>query len=169
MNYHKIDICNMDNGDGLRVCLWVAGCGHRCKGCFNPQTWDVHSGDLFELPQIELIKYALSQDWCKGLTLTGGDPLFPQNREQISNLCESLKAEFPTKTIWLYTGFTYDELIKNNDININLIFKNIDVLVDGSYIKELNSPDKHWVGSSNQRLIDVKETLKQGKVTLWQS
>ena len=168
MNYHKIDICNMDNGDGLRVCLWVAGCNHYCKGCFNQQTWDVCSGDLFELPQIELIKYALSQDWCEGLTLTGGDPLFPQNREQISSMCKSLKLEFPTKTIWLYTGFTYDELIKNNNDDINMIFKNIDVLVDGSYIKELNSPDKHWVGSENQRVIDVKASLEQGKIVLWE-
>lgn len=168
MNYHKIDICNMDNGDGLRVCLWVAGCNHRCKGCFNQQTWDMHSGDLFEFPQIELIKYALSQDWCEGLTLTGGDPLFPPNREQISNMCESLKSEFPTKTIWLYTGFTYDELVKNDDAHINIIFKNIDILVDGSYVEKLKSPDKHWVGSKNQRVIDVKSSLEQNKVVLWE-
>lgn len=168
MNYHKIDICNMDNGDGLRVCLWVAGCNHYCKGCFNQQTWNACSGDSFELPQIELIRYALSQDWCKGLTLTGGDPLFPQNREQISSICKSLKSEFPTKTIWLYTGFTYDELINNNDDDIGIIFENIDVLVDGSYIKELNSPDKHWVGSENQRVIDVQASLEQDKVVLWE-
>lgn len=168
MNYHKIDICNMDNGDGLRVCLWVAGCNHCCKGCFNQQTWDVRSGDLFEFPQIKLIKYALSQDWCEGLTLTGGDPLFPQNREQISNICESLKSEFPTKTIWLYTGFIYNELVKNDDIHINAILKNIDILVDGSYIEELKSPDKHWVGSSNQRVINVQESLKEQKIVLWE-
>lgn len=168
MNYHKIDICNMDNGDGLRVCLWVSGCNHYCKKCFNPQTWDVRSGDLFEIPQIELIKYALSQDWCKGLTLTGGDPLFPENREQISSMCKSLKLEFPTKTIWLYTGFTYDELVKNNDPYIDTIFKNIDVLVDGSYVEELKSPDKHWVGSSNQNVIDLKKTLKENKIILYE-
>lgn len=168
MNYHKIDICNMDNGDGLRVCLWVAGCNHYCKGCFNPQTWNACSGDLFELPQIKLIQYALSQDWCTGLTLTGGDPLFPQNREEISNICQSLKLEFPTKTIWLYTGFTYNELITKNDAYINTIFKNIDVLVDGSYIEELKSPDKHWVGSENQRVIDVKASLEKGKIVLWE-
>lgn len=167
MNYHKIDICNMDNGDGLRVCLWVSGCSHYCKGCFNQQTWNMNSGDLFGLHQIKLIEYALSQDWCNGLTLTGGDPLFSQNREQIKNMCLSLKSKFPTKTIWLYTGFTYDELNKDNDVDINKIFESIDVLVDGSYIEELKSPDKYWVGSSNQRVIDIQKTLKENQIVLY--
>lgn len=153
MNYHKIDICNMDNGDGLRVVLWVSGCSHYCKGCFNPQTWDINSGDLFGDEQVDLITYALSQDWCTGLTLTGGDPMFPQNRELIYHLCIDLKNKYPTKTIWLYTGYTLEELNLLNDTTVNGILKNIDVLVDGQFIENCKSPDKHWVGSSNQRVL----------------
>lgn len=155
MNYHKIDICNMDNGDGLRVVLWVSGCNHYCPGCFNAETWDVCGGDPFGQEQIELIEYALSQDWCSGLTLTGGDCLFPQNRQCICKLCTNLKLKYPNKTIWLYTGYTYEELLESDDQMVKCILNDIDVLVDGPFIEDLKSPDEHWVGSSNQKIITL--------------
>lgn len=167
MNYHKIDICNMNNGDGLRVVLWVSGCNHYCHGCFNQQTWDVCGGDLFESPQIDLIKYALSQDWCSGITFSGGDPLFLQNRKTVRDLCILFKKEFPSKNIWIYTGYTYEELINDKDILINDILSHIDILVDGLFIETLKSPDKYWVGSSNQRVIDMQATLKENKIILY--
>ena len=167
MNYHKIDICNMDNGNGLRCVIWVSGCSHCCKGCFNRQTWNVNSGDLFDDKQIEMIEYALSQDWCFGITITGGDPLFEQNRASICSLCKNIKAKFPDKTIWVYTGYTYEELLDMKDTTINDIIKYIDILVDGVFIEELKSPNKHWVGSSNQRVISIKESIKENKIVLY--
>lgn len=168
MNYHKIDNCNMNNGAGIRVVLWVSGCSHHCPGCFNAQTWDEYSGDQFGPEQLAMIKDALKEDWCSGITLSGGDPLFWTNRKDIKLLCKELKEEFPTKTIWLYTGYVYEELIKmaTIDTNVSVILKTIDVLCDGRFIEERKSPDKHWVGSDNQRVIDMKKTIKTGEVVL---
>lgn len=137
----------MNNGDGLRVVVWISGCNHYCSGCFNPETWDVCGGDEFGDAQLGMIYEALSQDWCSGLTLTGGDPLFPQNREDVLDLCKKIKDDFPNKTIWLYTGFTYEEISNEEILNY------VDVLVDGPFIKELADPFFHWRGSTNQKIL----------------
>ena len=151
----------MLNGDGLRTVLWVAGCTHRCEGCHNPITWDIEGGIPFdEAAEAELFD-KLSEDYISGVTFSGGDPLHPQNRDDITRRATKIKADFPEKTLWLYTGFDWDE-IKELDI-IPLL----DVVVDGRFIKSLLDAKLHWKGSSNQRVIDVKETLRLDKIVLF--
>lgn len=147
MRYHDITKDDMKNGDGLRVVLWLSGCEHGCPGCQNPITWDPHSGVLYdEATEEELFSY-LSRDYISGLTLSGGDPLYPDNRDEVTALCERIKNKFPEKTIWLYTGYTY-EMIQDLEM-----MHYIDVIVDGRYIEEKRDIKLHWCGSSNQRVI----------------
>lgn len=164
MNYHKIDNCNMNNGDGVRVVLWVSGCSHHCRDCFNEQTWKQDSGELFTDNQLSFILDSLQKDWCTGLTLSGGDPLFENNLTKIYEICGIIKKKYPQKTIWIYSGYTYEEAIKNP--LRKKILEYCDVMVDGRFISELKSPDKQWVGSSNQRIIDIPQTLKEQKIIL---
>ena len=160
MNYHNITKDDMLNGDGLRVVLWTSGCTHCCNGCQNPQTWDASSGIEFdEAAENELFE-ALSKDHISGITFSGGDPLHPFNRETVLRLAKKVKEEFKNKTVWLYTGFLWEEVIKAIDLT------NIDVLVDGEFIKELNDNNLKWIGSSNQRIIDVQKSLKANKIIL---
>ena len=160
MNYHNITKYYMLNGDGLRVVLWTSGCTHCCNGCQNPQTWDASSGIEFdEAAENELFE-ALSKDHISGITFSGGDPLHPFNRETVLRLAKKVKEEFKNKTVWLYTGFLWEEVIKAIDLT------NIDVLVDGEFIKELNDNNLKWIGSSNQRIIDVQKSLKENKIIL---
>lgn len=161
MNYLKIDTCNMNNGDGLRCVIWLSGCEHHCKNCFNPETWDKSNGDKFTEKQFDIICDTLKQNWCSGITLTGGDPLHPDSINEVTVLCKKIKNKFPNKTIWVYTGYTFDNNYLDPLMNI---FNYIDILVDGEYVDELKSPFKHWVGSSNQRVIDIQQSLKQGEV-----
>ncbi len=153
MNYHNILHDNMANGDGLRVILFVAGCSHHCKGCHNPETWDEKSGILFDEAAKKEIFDQLEKDYIEGITFSGGDPLYCNNRETITSLCKEIKEKFPEKTIWLYTGFTYDEV---KDLEI---IKYLDVLCDGEFIESLKSPDKEWVGSANQNVIHLSKKV----------
>lgn len=165
MNYHNILHCNMNNGPGLRVVLFVSGCHHHCKGCQNPQTWNHNSGIEFDKNAFDEIMSELSKDYCSGLTLTGGDPLYYNNINQIKLLCEYIKKNYSNKTIFLYTGYTWEEIIVND--KLKEILQYIDILADGKFEIDKLSPDKHWVGSSNQRVIDVQKSLKENKVILW--
>ncbi len=158
MNYHNITKDDMLNGDGLRVVLWVAGCTHCCDGCQNPETWDVAGGIPFDEAAEKELFDDLAPDYVTGITFSGGDPLHPFNREEVLRLAKKVKETCPNKTVWLYTGFSWEEIKDNMDLS------NIDVLVDGEFKKELNDNNLQWVGSSNQRIINVQETLKQGKV-----
>lgn len=158
MNYHNITHCDMLNGSGIRVTLWVAGCEHHCKNCQNPFTWDVHDGIPFDETAYDEICNDLNQEYCSGLTLSGGDPMHTDNREVILNLCQNIKRSFPQKTIWMYTGYTFEE-IKDSPI-----LKYIDVLVDGEYMEEFKDVEAHWIGSTNQRIISVQQTLQQNKI-----
>ena len=137
----------MLNGDGLRVVLWVAGCTHHCKNCQNPETWDIKSGIPFDKHAKEEIFNDLKKDYISGITFSGGDPLHPKHRKEVLELAKEIKEKFPTKTVWCYTGFLYEEV---KDIE-NL--KYIDVLVDGEFKEELKDVNLPWVGSSNQRVI----------------
>lgn len=148
MNYIKIDNCNMNNGDGLRCVVWLSGCEHRCEGCFNPETWDITVGSPWNDEAEQVVCDTLSQDWCSGLTLTGGDPMHPENIAGVLNLCRRMKKKFPRKNIWVYTG----NIVNPDDE----LYKDIDVIVDGPYIDSLKSLDAHWVGSSNQKVIHLK-------------
>lgn len=161
MNYHNITYDDMNNGDGLRAVLWVAGCDHCCPECQNPVTWDPDDGLMFGLDAWEELEDLLDKDYISGLTLSGGDPLFEGNREDILTLCELVKASFPNKTIWLYTGYCYE------DIKDLPVIEYIDILVDGPYVKELRDTKLKWRGSSNQRVIDVQKTIELGQIVLW--
>lgn len=165
MNYHNITHCDMLNGDGLRVVLWVAGCPHHCKGCQNPITWDIHGGIPFDEAAKNELFEELSQSYCSGITLSGGDPLDDANFDTIYNLAKEIKAKFPNKSIWLYTGYTWEEIHYYQRLRILLY---IDILVDGPYIEEQRDISLKWRGSKNQRIIDVQETLKQGKIVTLQ-
>ena len=160
MNYHNITKDDMLNGDGLRVVLWLAGCTHCCDGCQNPQTWDASGGIEFDKKAEDELFEALAQDHISGITFSGGDPLHPFNRETVLELAKKVKTQFKNKTVWMYTGFLWEEVKKAIDLT------NIDVLVDGEFKKELHDNNLKWVGSSNQRIIDVQKSLKEDKVVL---
>lgn len=165
MNYHNITKCDMLNGDGLRVVLWVAGCSHHCKGCQNPQTWDCNSGIPFTDAEREEIMTELNNDWCSGLTFSGGDPLFEGNLDTIWSLIADLRQRYPNKTFWLYTGFTWEEIMATEGLR-KAIVSLCDVIVDGRYVEEQRDTSLHWKGSANQRVIDVQRSISAGQVVL---
>lgn len=160
MNYHNITKDDMLNGDGLRVVLWVAGCCHHCKECQNPMTWDQEGGIPFDDLAKEEIFAELSKSYVSGITFSGGDPLYVQNREVIGNLIMEIKEKFPQKTIWLYTGYVWDEVKDLPYIQM------LDVLIDGPFIVEQKNISLPWRGSANQRVINVKKTLESGEIIL---
>ncbi|NBK97800.1 MAG: anaerobic ribonucleoside-triphosphate reductase activating protein [Erysipelotrichia bacterium] len=160
MRYHNITKDDMLNGDGLRAVLWLSGCEHACPNCHNPITWDIEGGLKFDLKAKNELFDLLERDYIAGVTLSGGDPLHPKNIQEVSELVEEIKESFPTKTIWLYTGYQWDEIK-----GLPLI-KNLDVLVDGEFIQALKDEKLHWKGSSNQNVIDVQASLKQGQIVL---
>ena len=159
MKYHNITKDDMNNGDGLRVVLWVAGCSHHCKGCHNPITWDPDSGLFFDEDAKQEIFEQLSKPYISGITFSGGDPLHSSNREEVEILIQEIRKKYPDKTIWLYTGDTWE------NIQHNSIMKYLDVLVDGEFQIEKRDVNLLWKGSSNQRVIDVQASLKQNDST----
>jgi anaerobic ribonucleoside-triphosphate reductase activating protein len=158
MNYHDITHDDMKNGDGLRVVLWVAGCNHHCKGCQNPVTWNPEDGKPFGTDEQVEISTELQKPHISGLTLSGGDPFHPANRLTCTSLCAWVKATHPEKTIWCYTGYTWEEV---NDLPI---MEYLDVLVEGEFVEALKDTNYHWAGSTNQRVIDVQKSLKEGVI-----
>ena len=161
MRYHDITKCDLKNGMGIRVVLWVSHCEHHCEGCQNPQTWSENSGIPFDSSAIEEIFDELSKDYVSGLTLSGGDPLSLLNRYEIHNFLKEVKRRYPLKNIWVYTGYLWED-IQNLELT-----KYIDILVDGKFIGELSNPSPKWCGSSNQRIIDVQNSLKENKTILY--
>lgn len=161
MKYHNITYDDMLNGDGLRVVLWVSGCEHHCKGCQNPVTWNPEDGLEFDLFTLYELFAELSKEHVSGITFSGGDPLHPNNRTAIYNVISIIKENFPNKTIWVYTGYTWEEILK---LDLTYIIEYADVLVDGKYCSALNDKNAHWVGSTNQRVIDIKKSLMEGEV-----
>lgn len=153
MNYHNITKQDMLNGDGIRVVLWVSGCNHCCKNCQNPITWDPDGGLLFDEEAEKELFEALDKSYIDGITFSGGDPFFPANRDEVFRLIKKCKALFPQKTIWLYTGYTWEEIKDLEGIS------DIDVIAEGEFIEELKDNNLEWVGSSNQRVINVKASL----------
>ena len=143
----------MLNGDGIRVVLWVAGCNHHCKNCHNPITWDENGGLPFDEDAEKELFEALDKDYIDGITFSGGDPLFPANRSEIFRLIKKCRSEYPQKTIWLYTGYKWEDIKDLDGIS------DIDILADGEFVEELKDNNIKWVGSSNQRVINVKASL----------
>ena len=160
MRYHNITKDDMLNGDGLRVVLWVAGCGHHCDECQNPVTWNPDGGIPFGSADKEELFTELGKSYVSGITFSGGDPLFPSNEPEILTLAKEIRETFPNKTIWLYTSYLW-EYVKTREIA-----QYVDVLVDGEYVKQLRDTKLYWRGSANQRVIDVPESLSSGKVVL---
>lgn len=172
MNYHKIEKTSVANGTGIRVVLWVSGCKCRCRGCQNPDTWSFDSGQLFDKSAKEELFEALDKSYIQGITFSGGHPLENENLDEIYELIVEIRDKFPNKDIWLYTGYRFDRIINNPSRDMNTTFKKkilelCDVVVDGAYIEELKDITLKWRGSSNQRVIDVSETLKQQEVVLY--
>ncbi len=161
MRFHDISRDNMLNGDGLRAVLWVAGCSHQCKDCHNPITWDINGGVPFDEAAEKELFEALSPSYISGITFSGGDPLHIKNRDEVGRLIEKIHNEMPSKTIWLYTGYLWEEIMQLDFI------KYVDVIVDGEFISELKDNKLHWRGSSNQRVIDVKKSIAQNKMILY--
>ena len=150
----------MLNGDGLRTVLWVAGCDHHCPFCQNPETHDPCGGILFDNAAYRELLENLGHDYISGITFSGGDPLYEGNREIITDVAKEIKAHFPNKTIWCYTGSLYEN-IKDYEI-----MQYIDVLVDGEFIQSLKDDKLYWRGSSNQRVIDIPRTRETGNICL---
>lgn len=159
MNYHKIEKFSTNNGTGIRVVFWSAGCTHHCKGCHNPQTWDIHSGSKVTKNTYKELALALEPSYITGITWSGGDPLHPNNREDMLDLVTFVHDNFQ-KTQWLYTGYLWE------DIKHLEIIKYIDVIVEGPFIEELKDITLAFRGSSNQRIIDVQASLKGNKIIL---
>ena len=161
MRYHNITKDDMLNGDGLRVVLWLAGCTHHCKNCQNPITWDPNGGIPFDEDAKQEIFEELEKDYVDGITFSGGDPLLEQNREELTGLIREIRSLFPEKTIWLYTGYLWEEI---SDLEL---IDDLNVLVDGEFMEDLKDNNRPWKGSANQRVIDVQMTRKLGKVVLY--
>lgn len=166
MKYANIKKHDIANGPGIRVSLFVSGCNHHCKGCFNSEAWDFNYGNDFTNDTIKEIINALSKDYINGLTILGGEPMELVNQPSVLELIKEIKKELPNKSIWLYSGFTYEEINKMTNKEAMEIINNIDVLVDGKFVIDLYDPALFFRGSSNQRVIDIKESLKKKKVIL---
>ena len=167
MRYHNITTDDMKNGNGLRVVLWVAGCSHHCKGCHNPVTWNPNEGIEFNINTLDELILKLDKDYIDGLTISGGDPLFPSNVLTVLITCQFYKYKFPNKTLWIYTGYKWEDII--NDKIMSQVLQYTDVLVDGKFIEELADIKYKWAGSTNQRIIDVQKSIMKGEVILYET
>lgn len=175
MNYHIIKTDDMLNGDGLRVVLFLSGCNIHCKGCHNPETWDFNSGMLFDDNAKQKVFNELKKEHIKGVTISGGNPLEYQNLSDVYDLLKEIKIKFPQKDIWLYTGYEltdddFDTTVDvgwDNGLLLNYILAMCNIVVDGAYIEKLRDVNYPWAGSTNQRIIDVKKTIKNKKITLY--
>lgn len=170
MNYCNIKKFDIADGIGVRVTLFVSGCTHHCEGCFQPETWNFDYGELFTKDVENEIIEALKPDYIDGLTLLGGEPFEPQNQKALLPFLKKVKNIYPKKTIWAYSGYTFEELTNNSRAKCEYtdeILSLIDVLVDGEFKIDLKNISLKFRGSSNQRVIDVKETLKKGEIVLF--
>lgn len=163
MQYHNITKDDMLNGDGLRVVLWVAGCSHGCRECHNPVTWDPEGGIPFDEEARNELFEQLGKDYISGITYSGGDPLYISNREDIAALAKEIRERFPHKTQWLYTGYEWEKIKELP------VIPYLDVLVDGKFDITQKDTQLHWKGSTNQKVIDVQDSLKKGKIVLHDS
>lgn len=178
LNITKEDICN---GDGLRVVLWLSGCSHHCYNCQNPQTWNPNNGVVFDDAAKQEIFTELSKDYVSGITFSGGDPLYEGNLPEVLSLIKEIRKSFPDKTIWLYTGYTWEDIWEDSNIiideytlRIHMEYKErqeivslCDVVVDGEYIDKERDVTLKWCGSKNQRVIAIKETLETHRVVIY--
>ena len=170
MYYGKIKKCDIANGEGIRVSLFVSGCRNRCKGCFQPETWDFNYGNEFTDITAEEIFSAVNNPSVRGLTILGGEPMEPENQRDILPFLREFKARFPDKTVWIFTGNLYEELTGESRVYTTFtdeLLSLCDILVDGRFVEEEKSLGIRFRGSKNQRIIDMNKTRESGKITLW--
>jgi anaerobic ribonucleoside-triphosphate reductase activating protein len=173
MNYATIKWWDIANGEGVRISLFVSGCTHRCKGCFNEVAWDFSYGEVFDEKVEEKILSELSSSYIAGLSLLGGEPLEPKNQAALLPFLRKMKELYPQKTVWCYTGFVLDDNAKNftahraNTAFTEELLSYIDVLVDGPYMEELHDIRLKFRGSSNQRVINLRASKAEGKIVLY--
>ena len=171
MNYGEIKNCDIANGEGVRVTLFVSGCTNRCPGCFQPQTWDFSYGRPFTAETEEKLLELLAPAYINGLTLLGGDPFEPRNQRALLPFLRRVRERYPQKNVWAFSGFTWEELHTGGCHPrceaTDEMLAHIDVLVDGRFVEELKDIRLLFRGSSNQRIIDVKRTLEVGEIFLW--
>lgn len=171
MNYATIKRYDISNGPGVRVSLYVSGCRNHCKNCFNPETWDFNYGEPFTEDIENKIIDGLKPDYIKGFTLLGGDPFEPENQKVLAPFLEKLRKAYPEKSFWAFTGYDYErDLLTGKLGDVDTVMRMLgclDVLVDGRFVEELKDLNLRFRGSSNQRIILLKPSLKEGKVVLW--
>ena len=161
MRYNTIRKMDIADGPGIRVSIFMQGCSFHCKNCFNPETHDFNGGKEFNDETIEKVLKLCEEPYVEGLSILGGEPMHPNNIEGTTKLAKAFKEKFPDKTIWVWTGFLFDRDLKDKEV-----MKYIDVLIDGQYVDELHSPLLKWKGSSNQRVINIPESLKTGNIEI---
>ena len=160
MYYGKLESCSVSSGPGCRVTLFVSGCEHRCKNCFNPETWCFTYGEEFTEETLTVLLKLAEPSYISGLSLMGGDPVHPKNWSTIKDLVKKFKDKYPEKTVWLWTGYSIEDVFED------LVDSRIDVVVDGLFMEDLKDLRLKYRGSSNQRIIDLQETIKTGDLIL---
>lgn len=172
MKYAAIKYFDIANGTGVRTTLFVSGCTHHCKGCFQPETWNFDFGEVFTQETEQQIIESLEPDYIAGLAVLGGEPMEPQNQRVLAPFLQRVKQEYPEKTIWLYTGDTLEDLLdpasnRHTECTGDLL-SCLDVMVDGLFVQELKDITLRFRGSSNQRLLDIPKSLETGSAALWE-
>ena len=161
MRYNKIRKMDISNGPGVRVSIFTQGCAFNCPNCFNPETHDFTAGKEFTDETMNKILNLCDQDYIEGLSILGGEPMHPRNIEGTTKLAKAFKERFPNKTVWAWSGYKFDDYIKDKDI-VNYV----DVIVDGQFVDSAKDPRLKWKGSTNQRVIDVQKSIEAGKIIL---
>ena len=179
MRILDVTTCSVADGSGFRLVIWCSGCSHQCVGCHNPESWDWDNGHKLTDEMLDTILDQLELPYIHGVTFSGGDPLYDKNIEQVYRLCKIIKENHPDKTVWLYTGYKFEEIFKTPGYygtqNVDPvrecrheILKYIDVLVDGEFVHDRKNTSIAFRGSDNQRIIDVSKSLKQCKAVLYE-
>ena len=163
MKYNIVRKMDISNGPGVRVSVFMQGCEFHCKNCFNPETWSFENGKEFTQGTIDEVLNLCDQDYIKGLSILGGEPMHPKNIDGTTKLAKAFKEKYPNKNLWVWSGFKFDEDLKDKEV-----MKYVDVLVDGRYVDEMHNPNLKWRGSTNQRVIDVQKSLKDKKISFWE-
>lgn len=166
MRYNKIREMDISDGEGVRVSLFVQGCEFHCKNCFNPETWNFEGGKEFTTETLDTLLGLCDKKYIKGLSILGGEPMHPNNRETVVDIMRAFKYKFPDKDIWMWTGYTLENLLSENDEDIKSMLIYLDYLVDGQFVEEKKNLNLKWAGSENQRLIDIQESMKQGHIVI---
>ena len=164
MRYNKIRKMDISNGEGVRVSLFVQGCEFHCKNCFNAETWNFQGGKDFTTDTLSTLLNLCDKEYIKGLSILGGEPMHPTNREMVVDIMRAFKFRFPNKDIWMWTGYALENLLQQKDENIKSMLIYLDYLIDGQFEEDKKDITLKWRGSSNQRVIDIQKSLKENKI-----